>query len=328
MKVLVTGATGFLGSHVAELALERGDTVRTLARPGEDTTRLVKAGVEVCRGDLVDRAVLEEAVNGVELVLHCAARTGPWGLIDEYERVNVYGVKLLVEAAMAAGVRRIVHVSSITVHGLTTHGTIDEAAPLLGGYDPYSKTKAAGERLLRQLIVNQDAPVTIVRPGLIYGPRDENSFGRFVRMIEQGKMIFIGSGANILPLIYVRDVAQGILQASEVEEAVGRAYLLVNDEQVTQRDYFSTIAKELNVAPPRLHIPYRPALALAGTAELVWHLRHKQQPPPLMRFGLMQIGGENRFKIDRARRELGFSPQVDLADGVRQGIAWYRSSRG
>ena len=328
MKVLVTGATGFLGSHVVELAIERGYAVRILARPGEDTTRLVKAGVEVCQGDLTDRTALEAAVNGVERVLHCAARTGPWGPISEYEKVNIFGVKLLVEAAMAAGVQRIVHVSSITVHGLTTpHGTIDEAAPLIGGYDPYSKTKAAGERLLRQMIVNQDAPVTIVRPGLIYGPRDANSFGRFAGMIEQGKMILIGSGANTMPLIYVRDVAQGILLASEAEQSVGRAYLLVNDEPVTQRDYFTAIAKELGVASPRLSIPYRPALALAGTAEFAWHLRHKQQPPPLMRFGLMQIGGENRFKIDRARRELAFSPQVNLADGVRQGIAWYRSQR-
>jgi 2-alkyl-3-oxoalkanoate reductase len=182
----------------------------------------------------------------------------------------------------------------------------------------------AGEYALQQMIEDTNAPVTIVRPGLIYGPRDTNSFGRFARLIEQGKMPIIGSGRNHLPLIYVKDVAQGILLASEVEQAIGRAYLLVNDEPVTQLAYFAAIAKELGVAPPRLHIPYRLALTLGATAELVGHLAHMQQPPPLMRFGLQQIGGENRFIISRARAELGFSPRVNLTEGVRQSIAWYR----
>ena len=327
MKVLVTGAGGFVGGHLVDLLLERGEPVRILARPGEDITRLAQAGVEVCRGDLTDRPSLEAAIDGVDRVLHCAARTGPWGPEAEYELVNVRGPKILVEAAMAAGVRRIVHISSVTVHGVDVHGTADETAPLRGGADPYSRTKVAGERLLQQLIRDKGAPVTIVRPGLVYGPRDTNSFGRFARLVEQGKMVIIGSGNNHLPLIYVRDVARGILLASEADQAVGRAYLLVNDEPVTQRDYFNAIARELGVPPPSQHIPYRLALALGATAEMVGHLTRMKQPPPLMRFGLKQIGGENRFVVSRARCELGFSPQVNLADGVRQGIAWYRATR-
>ncbi len=325
MTILVTGAAGFLGGHLVDVLLERNESVRILVRPGEDISRYAKTSIEVYQGDLTDRSSLEEAVDGVERVLHCAARTGPWGPEANYERVNVYGTKTLVEAAMGAGVRRIVHVSSITVHGLDVHGTVDETAPLRGGFDPYSRTKAATEHLLQQMIQDKEAPVTIVRPGLIYGPRDSNSFGRFASLVEQGKMVLIGSGNNHLPLIYVRDVAQGIVLASEVEQAVGKAYLLVNDEPVTQQDYFHAMAKELGVASPRIHIPYRTALTVGATAELVSHLLHRQQPPPLMRFGLMQIGGENCFKINRARNELGFSPQINLEDGVRQGIAWYRS---
>lgn len=326
MKVLVTGAAGLLGGHVAELALERGDAVRVLARPGADVSWLAKAGVEVCWGDLTDRPPAAAAVEGVDCVLHCAARTGPWGPEAEYELVNVRGLKTLVEVAMAAGVRRIVHVSSITVHGLDVHGTADETTPLRGGSDPYSRSKVAGEHLLQQLIRYKGAPVTIVRPGLIYGPRDTNSFGRFARLVEQGKMLLIGSGNNHLPLIYVRDVAQGILLASEIDQALGRAYLLVNDEPVTQRDYFNAIARELGVASPRRHIPYRLALALGATAETIGHLTRMKHPPPVMRFGLKQIAGENRFVISRARCELGFVPQVGLAEGVREGIAWYRAT--
>ena len=323
MTILVTGAAGLLGSHVTEQALERGEAVRILVRPGEEASWLAKAGAEVCRGDLADRASLEAAIRNVDRVVHCAARVGPWGPEAEYKQVNVRGPEILVQVAMAAGVQRFVHVSSINVHGLVVGDGVDETAPYSGEQDPYSRSKIAGERVIQQLIKDRGAPVTIVRPGLIYGPRDTNSFARFARLVKQNKMVIIGSGNNHLPLIYVGDVAQGILLASEVKQAVGRAYLLVNDEPVTQRDYFNTIAKELGVPPPRLHIPYRLALALGATSEMIGHLIDRKQAPPLMRFGLKQIAGENRFVISRARSELGFSPQVNLADGVRQSIIWY-----
>ena len=325
MKVLVTGAAGLLGSHVAELALERDYEVRVLVRPGENVSWLEQAGVEVYRGDLKDFPSLQTAVIGIQRVFHCAARMGPWGPETDYELVNVTGPRLLAEAALAAGVQRIVHVSSIDVHGLVVGDGIDETAPYGTERDPYCRSKIAGERALIQLIQQKAAPITIVRPGLIYGPRDTNSFARFARLITLGRLPIIGSGANLLPLIYVRDVALGILLASQPDCAVGNAYLLVNDEPVTQAAYFHAIASALGVPPPRLHIPYSLAIALAGCVEVAAHLAQRQQPPPLMRFGLRQIGGQNRFLIDRARHDLGFSPQVNLSEGVRLSIDWYRS---
>lgn len=323
MKVLVTGAAGLLGSHIAELALKRNDEVRLFVRPGEDVSWLTKVGAEVCQGDLANSASLEAAVRGANLVIHCAARMGPWGPEAEYEQVNVRGPKVLVEIALAAGVKRIVHVSSIDVHGLIVGDGVDETAPFGTEQDPYCRSKRAGELEVQRLIKDRGAPVTVVRPGLIYGPRDTHSFARFVRLVEQHKMVIIGSGENHLPLIYVSDVARGILLASEAEQAIGRTYLLVNDEPVTQRDYFHGIARELGVRPPKWHFPYRLALAMGATAELAGHLIRSKQPPPLMRFGLKQMAGENRFVITRARQELGFSPQVNLAQGIREGIAWY-----
>src|SRR5205085_12578925 len=141
----------------------------------------------------------------------------------------------------------------------------------------------AGEWLLGRLTREQGAPVTIFRPGWIYGPRDVASFARFAATIQQGKMVMMGPGRNHLPLIYVRDVAQGIVLASEEARADGRAYLLVNDEPVTQHDYLAAIAAALGVLPPRRHMPYRLALMLGTAAETVGHLLHRQQPPPVMR---------------------------------------------
>jgi nucleoside-diphosphate-sugar epimerase len=325
MTVLVTGAAGFLGSHVIELLRERGERPRVLVRPGDALTERAGGDLDIRSADVGDRAALEAAVSGVDRIIHCAARTGPWGPAAEYENTNVRALKTLVEVAVAAGVRRLVHVSSITVHGTDVRGEADETAPLKAESDPYSRSKVAAERLLERMSQDDAAPVAIVRPGLIYGPRDTNSFARFARLIERGKMPIIGSGHNHVPLIYVTDVARALLLVSEADHAAGRAYLLVNDERVTQVDYFTAIAGQLGVKPPRVHIPYRLALALGAAAEAAGHLARMQQAPPIMRFGLQQIGGENRFLISRARSELGFCPQVSLADGVRQSIAWYRA---
>jgi nucleoside-diphosphate-sugar epimerase len=325
MAVLVTGATGLLGSNLTELLVERGESVRVLVRPGEQVGENVRQKVEVCLGDLGDAASLQRAVAGVDRVLHCAARTGPWGPTAEYATANVTGLRTLLELSLSAGVQRFVHVSSITVHGNDVRGTADEMSPLHIEPNPYSRSKAAGERLLERLIREQRAPVTIVRPGWIYGPHDTGSFARFARLVQAGKMIVFGSGSNHLPLIYVRDVAQGILLASETPQAVGRAYILVNDEPVTQRNYLGAIATCLGVAPPTRHIPYRLALLLAATAEGLGRVTRSRRPPPVMRYGVQMLGGENRFIIERARQELGFSPQVALAEGVRSCIAWYKT---
>jgi nucleoside-diphosphate-sugar epimerase len=326
MTVLVTGATGFLGSHVTGLLLAGGECPRALVRPGDSARALVDAGVAVYPADVGDRAATEAALAGVDRVLHCAARTGPWGPEHEYRDTNVRSLEALVRTAMAADVRRFVHVSSITVHGNDVRGEADESTPLRAEPNPYSRSKVAGEQLLARMIRDEAAPVTIVRPGWIYGPRDSASFARFARMTEKGQMVMVGSGRNHLPLIYARDAARGVLLASEADEAVGRAYLLVNDQPVTQRAFLTAIAARLGVPAPTRRIPYRVAVLLGATAENLGRLTHREQPPPVMRYGIQLLGGENRFVISRARRELGFSPQVDLAEGIRRSVDWYRTA--
>lgn len=326
MTYLITGAAGLLGSHVVDLLVEQGHRPRVLIQRAEEAGPLQEAGAEVHVGDVRDRDDVRAAVKNAEYVIHCAAKTGPWGKEADYVSTNVRALEDLVRASVAVGARRIVHVSSITVHGNDVKGVADESHPLREEPNPYSRSKVAGERLLQGMIRNEGYPVSIVRPGWIYGPRDRASFARFAAMVEQRRMTLMGSGRNHVPLIYARDAARGLLLAATSPNAQGRAYLLVNDQRVTQREFFDAIAQELGANPPSRRIPYRVALTMAVAAEWQGKIRKSVTAPPVTRYGVQLLGGENVFVIDRARQELGFRPEVGLEEGVQRAVGWLRSA--
>ncbi len=327
MKALVTGAAGFLGGHLIDMLLERGDEVRAMVRPVEDISYLqTLKGVEIVKGDLTDVESLKRAVKGVQRVYNIAAKTGPWGLEEVYHAVNVRGLTDLILAAMDAGVERIVHTSSITVYGHHLSGIVTEDHPYHAEDNPYSRTKIAGERLIAEMVREQGAPVVIVRPAWIYGPRDNASFGRFVALVDSGKGFLVGSGENIVPVVYVRDVAQGLIKAGDAgNEAIGRAYTLADDRRVTQAEYFNTIADALMVPHIAIKIPYTPMYSAARAAEVIWEAlgRRNSTPPPATTYGITLLGGDQCFSIERARRELGYQPEFDMKRGVTEGVRWY-----
>lgn len=328
VKALVTGATGFLGSHLVEMLLERGDEVRALVQSGQDTSFLQRLpGLEMIQGDLTDSQSLKQAVRGMRRIYHLAARTGPWGPEAAYQATNVQGTQALIEAALEAGVQRIVHTSSITVYGHHPRGIITEDHPYHAEDNPYSRTKISGEKMIFKLVKEQRAPVVIVRPAWIYGPRDTASFGRFVSLVQTGKGFILGNGKNIVPIVYVRDVAQGLINAGDAgQEVIGRAYTLADDRRVTQAEYLNTIADALQVPHVKRSYPFS-ALYLAGRcAENVWQVkdRRRQTPPPITTYGVTLLGRDQQFSIERARNELGYTPLYDVKCGVAEGIAWYR----
>jgi len=331
VKVLVTGAAGFLGGHLVDMLVERGDEVRAMVRPVEEASRLHKlTGVEVVHGDLTEPESLKRAVQGVQRVYNVAAKTGPWGLEDVYRAINVRGLVDLVQASMDAGVQRIVHTSSITVYGHHLHGIITEDHPFHAEDNPYSRTKIAGEKLIANLVKDRGAPVVIVRPAWIYGPRDTASFGRFVALVESGKGFIIGSGKNIVPVVYVRDVAQGLIKAGDAgDEVIGRAYTIADDRRITQAEYLNTIADCLHVPHVSRRVPYFPLYAAGRTAELVWQAlgRRKAAPPPVTTYGVTLLAGDQQFSIEKACRELGYAPEFDIAHGVAEGVKWYLEAK-
>jgi nucleoside-diphosphate-sugar epimerase len=331
MKALVTGAAGFIGGHLLERLLDRGDEVRALVRPGEDISHLQPlADVEIRQGDLTAVTTLKCALKGVQRVYHIAAKTGPWGPEQVYTATNVQGLVDLIRAAMDAGVQRIVHTSSITVYGHHLRGIVTEDSGYHIENNPYSRSKIAGEKVVFNLVKTHGAPVVVVRPAWVYGPRDNHSFGRLVNHIEKGRCFIIGSGKNSVPVVHVRDVAQGILKAGDAgNQAVGQAYNLADDRYVSQVEYLNTIASALHVAPVTHHIPFS-ALYLAGrAAESLWKVVDHQRvtPPPLTTYGVALLGGDQQFSIEKARRDLGFAPEWDIKRGIANALYWYRNAR-
>jgi len=321
-EVLLTGGNGFVGRHLVSALQDRGDSVRVLALPTEDTRWLEQRGVVVHRGDIRRPETLTEPMRKVDRVVHLAAMMDVWRSMEDYRAVNVTGTENVCRAALAAGVGRLVHMSSSSVYGMALGRPADEGFPLAPFRDPYPVTKAAGDRVVQRMSAD-GLPAVIVRPDQIFGPGDDLHFAVMADRLRAGTGIIVGSGDNAMPLVYVTDVVQGLLLALDHPRAVGRAYNITNDRPLTQQQLLRAIADEIGARPPRLHVPYR-LLYLAGFAtERIAVLARSSRRPPITRLGVAFFATDNRYVIDRARRELGYDPAVALRDGVRFAAAWY-----
>lgn len=326
MRTLITGASGLLGGHLITALRERGHDIHAFALVNEDTSRLEARNVTIHRGDIRQPATLTPAMEGVDLVFHLAGMMGLWLPLSEYFDVNVTGTANVCRAAMAAGVKRIVHISSWTVYGMNLGSPAREDFPLRPFREPYAVTKTQGDLLVQRLIAKEHLPAVIIRPGTFFGPGDRLHFARMADRVAHGSGIIVGRGDNALPFVYVTDVARGLLLAAEHPDAVGRAFNITNDEPITQEDMLRAIADELGAPPPRMHIPYSALYAASWGAERVEAIVKTGRQPIVTRLGVKLFGTDNRHSIQAARDILGFSPKTPLRDGVRQAALWYREN--
>ena len=325
MDVLITGGNGLLGRQVVGALQSRGDQVRVLALADEDTRWLEERGAAVFRGDIRQPETLAAAMSGVANVLHLADLRGVWRTLEEYRSINVMGTENVCRAALDEGVERMVHVSSWTVYGMALGIPAREEFLLRPFKEPCAVTKAAGDLAVQRMIVDNRLQAVIVRPGTFFGPGDRLHFGRMADCLSAGKGVIVGSGENALPFVYVSDVVDGLLLALDHPHAVGQAYNISNDRPLTQRELFDAIAREVGVGPPSLHIPYRPLYAAGYLAERLALATRSRRQPVVTRLGVQLFGTDNRHAIDKARRELGYRPRVDLREGVRLTADWYRA---
>jgi dihydroflavonol-4-reductase len=320
VRVLVTGATGFTGGHLARALATRGHEVRALVRDPARARDLDAGGVELTIGDLRDPAVVAAAVTGVEVVYHIAAvYRSAAASIDDYRAVNATAVGRLVEGAARAGVRRVVHCSTVGVHGDIEHPPADEDAPLRPG-DVYQVTKLEGERLAREAGDRLGIEVTIARPTGIYGPGDRRLLKLFKNAVR--RFPILGSGKIYYHLTYIDDLVEGFRLCGEHPAAANRTYILAGGEVTTLNALVRLIAEVAGVRPPTLHLPVWPFWVAGAMCESV--CRPLGIEPPLYRRRVDFFTKSRAFDIARARREIGYAPRVPLREGIQRTLDWYR----
>ncbi len=325
MKVLVTGATGFTGGHLATTLADRGDTVRAVVRPKSrarfDRSPAVAAGVTGVEGDLMDAASMRRATEGVEVVYHIAATYREAGQPDSaYRAINVQGTRHLLAAAREAGVRRVVHCSTGGVHGHIDHPPATEDAPLRPG-DIYQETKLEAEQLAREFGTATGLEVVVARPIGIYGPGDRR-FLKMFRGLARGRFPLIGSGQACYHLTFIDDLVEGFRLCGTVPAAAGRTYLLAGPRYTTLETLLQLVSRELNVEPPKVHLPVWPFWTAGLLCELACVPLGIE--PPIYRRRVDFYTKSRAFDTTRARTELGFAPQIDLEEGIRRTAASYR----
>jgi dihydroflavonol-4-reductase len=323
VRVLVTGATGFTGGHLARGLTAAGHHVRALVRdgPADVLENLSAAGIELTVGDLRDTAQLAKAVKGVEVVYHLAAIYRQAGLSAEaYRAVNATAVGELIGQSARAGVRRVVHCSTVGVHGDIEHPPANEDAPIRPG-DVYQRTKVEGEQRAREAGARTGIEVTIARPSGIYGPGDRRLLKLFRHAVR--RFPTLGSGKIYYHLTYIDDLVGGFRLCGEHPAAANRTYILAGGQVTTLNEVMALIASVAGVRPPAGHVPVWPFWLAGALCEAVCAPLGIE--PPLYRRRVDFFTKSRAFDITRARTEIGYAPTVGLRDGISRTLIWYRA---
>lgn len=321
---LVTGASGFIGRHlVAELA--RRERVRALVLPDE---QVELAAAEIARGDVTEPASLDGALRGVRTVYHLAAVVGDWGPEALFQRVNVDGTRNLLSAAARAGVERVVVLSSLVVYGsqLLTE-VCDEDRPREHGCGPYSRSKAAQEQVALDFDRFRRVPVTVVRPGNVVGPGSINWVDMPAGLLRAGRGLLVDGGDGDAAFTWVDNLVDLILLAGRAPAAAGRIYNGNDGCGVTWRRYFSDLARLAGARAPRLSVPARAALGVAGAMETAWRAARRSRRPLLTREAVTLLASRHPVPIARAACELHFAPRVEYGEALER-LARYLRDQG
>jgi nucleoside-diphosphate-sugar epimerase len=323
MKTLITGATGFIGGHLAKTLHEQGREIKCLIRKTSRVNFLESMGAELVCGDLNDTNSLRKALQGVDKIYHAAGEV--FAAQDEhYYSVNVAGIKNLLQACTNGSVKRLIHFSSSSATGPNPQRDIPvtEDSPCQP-ITPYGMSKLEGEKIIRQLSEQYHVPITIIRPPLVYGPGVSQSSRvlMFLKLINQGLFKAIGDGNNLVSLCYIDNLINGLMLAEAEKKAEGQIYFLSDSRPYTVNEIAATIAQEQGKPIPSSHIPLWAASPLSMGLGILSKLFGFNSP--LTRNTVKELKNSWFVDISKAQNELGYQPRVELRDGVKKTVAWF-----
>jgi nucleoside-diphosphate-sugar epimerase len=328
MRLLVTGGTGFIGSHLAEEGRRRGAEVVVLGltdRPEEQANAalLSRMGAEVLSGSITDAELCRRAVRGATHVFHLAVAMREGGKSDEFfESINLDGTRHLLEAASVQRVERFVYCSTIGIYGHRAPGITREDSPLAPG-NIYERTKVSAERLVRDFAEKCSLPAVVLRPADVYGPRDQRLLKLF-KGVSGGRFPLFGSGDGRRHMVYVDDVVSAFFKACERDEALGEGLIVAGPKACTLRELLDEITRATGSKRFGVRLPLAPMLGLAAVVEDV--CAKLKVDPPIYRRRMDFFHSDSEFDTSRARRVLGWEPRVDLREGISRTLEDYRAS--
>ena len=326
MKNLVTGATGLVGSHIAEKLIKEGEEVIAFARTSSDTTFLKKLGVNIRYGSVTDPSSIYEATKGIERVYHAAALTDEWVPKERSYEVNVEGTANLLEASLENKIDRFFFVSSLAVMGFKDHHNTGVDTDYKKAQDFYIDTKIEAEKLVRKF-GEFGLAATILRPGFMYGPRDRRFMKRILSKLEKDAFMFIGDGKNILNLNYAGNFADAVVLSSKTSKSIGQAYNIANDDKSLDiQTFIFKVADLWGYSRPNKHIPVKVAKVATNIMEMSARFMRKKEPPLLTKTRLKFLSHNLEFDISKAREELGFENKIDIDQGLVMTKQWIEES--
>lgn len=323
MKVLVTGGGGFLGLALCRALQAQGYTVRSIQR--RDSAALRELGVEQVLGDLANAEAVRAAVSGVDAIVHNAAMAGAWGPYQDYYRANVLGTRNVLQAARAAGVRKVVYTSTPSVTHRATHPVAGQSAAQVpygeGLRAPYAATKKLAE--IEALAANDASlAVTALRPRLIWGAGDNHLLPRLVERSRAGRLRLIGSGDNLIDSTYVTNAADAHVRALQALEPgsrnAGKAYFISNGEPRSMKDTVNALLDAAGEPPVSQHIPAAVAMAAAHVMQAAYRGLPLRGEPLLTPFVVEQMLTTHWYDMTPAREDFGYVPAVSFDQGIEQ----------
>ena len=322
MKILVTGGTGFIGGSLAERLVKEGHEVRCLVRKTSNVSFLDKLGVEKIYGDIENISSLETAMKDIDTVYNMVGILGKWKIPEEiFWRTHVNGTKNILDASINAGIKKLVHCSTAGVLGVIEKLPADESYPY-NPYTIYETTKVEAEKLVFEYHNKYKLPVTIIRPELVYGPRDLFTL-KFFQAVKRGFFPIIGNGNNTCHLVYIDDLVKAFMLCID-KKATGDAYLIGGESYITMNELLTNMANALGVKPPGIHIPIKLVSIMATMMEFSGTVLNFE---PILTKSRVRFFTENKgSSYAKAKKELGYVPDVSLEDGLRRSVEWYRKN--
>jgi nucleoside-diphosphate-sugar epimerase len=325
VRILVTGASGFIGQHIARTLLSRGYFVSATGRSAAALSSLAVAGAQIVMADLAtDR--IDDLVSGHTAVVNCAALAAPWGQRKSFMRNNVQTTERLLVAAQAAGVKRFVHLSSPSIYSRFKDqiGVAEAFTPPRRWTTPYGETKWLSEQLVLDQRFVALHPI-ILRPRAVFGEGDKTIIPRILAVARKGVFPLINRGAALIDVTYVRNVVAAVELALTTQcENAGRAYNITNGEPMSVRELLDRLFSALDLPVRFIQLPEFVAHGLASFAEVLANLRPNGREPRLTRYGIALLAHSLTLDITAARERLSYVPQVSLQEGFERCAVWWR----